>query len=124
MKRRRRRSIRPTPPSGKHWRAIWLWQSRGAQAAIALANGKHVEAFSAIALGPAGDTQQASRLAVDLGKRFAQDTIVQFDYLPMIHAAIALRSGEPGKAVEALGAAAPYELGHTNSPFTFALYPI
>ncbi len=95
-----------------------------AQAALALAHGKHVEAFSAIALGLAGDSAQASQLAGDLGKRFAQDTIVQFDYLPMIHAAIALRSGDSGRAVEALAPSAPYELGHTNSVFTFALYPV
>ena len=42
----------------------------------------------------------------------------------MIRAAIELRSGEPGKAVEALAPAAPYELGHTNSAVTFALYPV
>jgi tetratricopeptide (TPR) repeat protein len=42
----------------------------------------------------------------------------------MLRAAIALRSSEPSKAVEALAPAAPYELGHTNSAFTFALYPV
>ena len=30
----------------------------------------------------------------------------------------------PQAALEALSAAAPYELGHTNEDFTFALYPI
>jgi tetratricopeptide (TPR) repeat protein len=95
-----------------------------AQAAIAMANGKQVEAFSAIALGLAGDSAQAAQLAGDIGKRFPEDTIVQFDYLPMIHAASALRSGDAGKAVEALAAAAPYELGEANSGFTFALYPV
>jgi eukaryotic-like serine/threonine-protein kinase len=83
-----------------------------AQAALTLANGKHVEAISAIALGMVGDSAQtARRLAADLGKRFAQDTVVRFEYLPMIHAAVALRSGDAGKAVDALAAAAPYELG-------------
>ncbi len=72
----------------------------------------------------AGDSAQAARLADDLGKRFPEDTIVQFDYLPMIHAAVALRSGDAGKAVEALAAAAPYELGASNPVVTFALYPV
>ncbi len=95
-----------------------------AQAALAMANGKNVEAFSAIALGVAGDSAQAGQLAAELAKRFPEDTIVQFDYLPMIRAAIALRSSEPSKAVEALAPAAPYELGYTNGALTFALYPI
>jgi serine/threonine protein kinase/Flp pilus assembly protein TadD len=82
-----------------------------AQAALALANSKDVEAYSAIALGLAGDSAQAERLAADLGKRFPEDTIVQSQYLPMIRAAAALESGDAGKAVEALAAAAPYELG-------------
>jgi len=95
-----------------------------AQAALAMANGKNVEAYSAIALGLAGDSARAGQLAAELAKRFPEDTIVQFDYLPMIRAAIALRSGDAGEAVRALSAAAPYELGHANSAFTFALYPI
>ena len=82
-----------------------------AQAALALARGRDVEAQSAITLALAGEFAQAARLAGDLGKRFAMDTLVQSLYLPMIHAAVALRSGDGGKAVEALAAAAPYELG-------------
>ena len=39
--------------------------------------------MSAIALGLAGDSAQATRPAEDLAKRFPKDTIVQFDYLPM-----------------------------------------
>jgi eukaryotic-like serine/threonine-protein kinase len=81
---------------------------QGAQAALALANGKDVEADSAIALGLAGDSAQAERLAADLGKRFPEDTRVRLDYLPMIHASIALQSGDASKAVEALRAAVPY----------------
>jgi eukaryotic-like serine/threonine-protein kinase len=52
------------------------------QAALALSTGKDVEAISAIALGLAGDSAQARRLSADLAKRFPQDTIVQFNYLP------------------------------------------
>jgi serine/threonine protein kinase/Tfp pilus assembly protein PilF len=95
-----------------------------AQAAIAATNGKHVEAFSGITFGLAGDSAQAARLAGDLGKRFPEDTIVQFDYLPMIHAAIALRSGDGERALQALATATPYELGQLNSAFTFGLYPV
>ena len=76
-----------------------------AQAALALANGKNVEAFSALALGLAGDSAQAARLAGDLAKRFSEDTTVHFRYLPMIHASVGLRSSDSGKVVEALAAA-------------------
>jgi eukaryotic-like serine/threonine-protein kinase len=93
-----------------------------AQAALALSNGRLVEAISAIALGLIGDFAQAMRLASDLSRRFPKDTIVQLEYLPMVRAAAILGGGnaskEADKAVEALAAAAPYELG------SIALYPV
>ena len=83
-----------------------------AQAALALSTSTDIEAaVSALALGLAGDAPQATRLAADLAKRFPEDTIVQFEYLPMIHAAAALQNGSATKALEALAPAAPYELG-------------
>jgi tetratricopeptide (TPR) repeat protein len=42
----------------------------------------------------------------------------------MARSALALNSGNAQAAIEALSPAAPYELGHTNEDFTFALYPI
>ncbi len=92
-----------------------------AQAALAMSDGRNVEAGSAIALGLAGDAPQATRLAADLAKRFPEDTIVQFEYLPMIRAAVALQSGSATKALEALAPAAPYELGSIGG---VTLYPI
>jgi serine/threonine protein kinase/tetratricopeptide (TPR) repeat protein len=94
------------------------------QAALALSAGRQAEGFSGIALGLAGDSAHAEGLAADLGKRFSEDTIVKFDYLPMIQAAIALHSGDGKRAIDALAASVPYELGETNPSFTFALYPI
>jgi serine/threonine protein kinase/predicted Zn-dependent protease len=88
-----------------------------AQAAVALSTGRYVEGFSAVALGLAGDLTQAARLAGDLAKRFPEDTIVQFHYLPEIHAAVTLRTGDPAKAVEALAAAARYEPGLYSSVY-------
>jgi len=94
-----------------------------AQSGIAEINGKNAEGFSAIAFALTGDAANANRLMDDLGKRFSQDTIVQFDYLPMARAGLALRSGNAANAIEALRVASSYELGHTNNDFTFALYP-
>ncbi len=91
-----------------------------AQAALALSNGKDVEAIAAFALGLAGDAAQATRLAADLAKRFPEDTIVQSNYLPTIRAVAALQGGSASKAIEALLPAAPYELGLGGQ----ALYPV
>ena len=95
-----------------------------AQSAIAEINGKNAEGFSAIAFALTGDAANANRLIDDLGKRFSQDTFVQFDYLPMARAGLALTTGNAANAVAALTVASPYELGHTNNDFTFALYPV
>jgi tetratricopeptide (TPR) repeat protein len=93
-----------------------------AQAALAMTNGKDIEGILAIAVGLAGDSAQAARLAGDLGKRFTEDTLVQFQYLPMIQATVELRSGNAGQAVAALEGTAPYELGN-NLSMSFGLYP-
>jgi len=97
---------------------------RQAEAALALSHGKEVEALAAIALGLAGDSLQAARLADDLNQHFPEDTSVQFNLLPTVRAASALQSGNGGKAREALAAAQPYELGETTPEVSFYLYPV
>jgi DNA-binding winged helix-turn-helix (wHTH) protein/tetratricopeptide (TPR) repeat protein len=94
-----------------------------AQAAAVLSNARDVEALSAIALQMTGDSARAKRLSDDLRKRFPEDTIVQSNYLPAIHAAALLRGSDGSKATEAL-AAAPYELGGNLQTLTFVLYPV
>jgi eukaryotic-like serine/threonine-protein kinase len=89
-----------------------------------MADGREVVGFAAIALELAGEAANAQQLARDVAKRFPKDTIVQSDYLPMIHAALALRSGDGAKAIEALVPSLPYELGQCNPTFTFSLYPV
>jgi serine/threonine protein kinase/tetratricopeptide (TPR) repeat protein len=95
-----------------------------AQAALALSEGGDVKAMSAIALGLAGDSATAMRLADDLNKRLPEDTIVQFDYLPMIRAAVALHNGDAERAIAALAPAATYELGAASQNLNFVLYPV
>jgi predicted Zn-dependent protease len=95
-----------------------------AQTALSAIKGKHSEGFSAIAFALAGDTDDANRAIEDLIKGFPQNTVVQTRYLPMARSALALNSGNVLAALDALSAAVPYELGHTNEDFTFALYPI
>jgi tetratricopeptide (TPR) repeat protein len=91
-----------------------------AQAALTLSNGRDVVAISGAALGLAGDSRQASRLADDLANHFPEDTIVQFSYLPTIRAATALWSGDPRKAMDALATSVSYELG-LNPPMSLYL---
>ena len=96
-----------------------------AAAVFALSTGRDVQNGVALALAFAGDTARAELLTDDLAKRFPEDTNVQFNYLPTLRAQLALNRNDPSKAIEALKAAAPYELGTPgNSEFSLALYPI
>jgi len=67
-----------------------------------------------LALALAGDEAQAQALADDLGRRFPDDTIVQFNYLPTIRAQIALSNRDASSATQLLRTAAPYELGNVG----------
>jgi tetratricopeptide (TPR) repeat protein len=60
-------------------------------------------------------------------KRFPEDTAVRFSYLPVLRARLALDNGSSARAIEALHAAVPYELGAPSSAVHAlygALYPI
>ena len=58
-----------------------------------------------------GDSSESQRLAKDLETRFPEDTAVRFSYVPSLGALLALKQGEPAKAVELLQIAVPYDLG-------------
>jgi len=96
-----------------------------AAAALALSTGRDVQYGAALALVLARDAARAQALADDLAKRFPEDTIVQFNYLPTIRAQLALERHDSSKALEALQAAAPYELGSPGSATLnfVSLYP-
>jgi len=96
---------------------------RQARDALGLSTGKGVAALSAIVLGLGGDPE-ASRLAEDLGKRFPEDTALNYNLLPTARAATALHNGEPAKAIAALAVPSPYELGATMQTANFWLYSV
>jgi DNA-binding winged helix-turn-helix (wHTH) protein/tetratricopeptide (TPR) repeat protein len=75
------------------------------------ASGRDMDYGLALALAYAGDAGQAQALADDLGKRFPEDTIGQFNYLPTLRAKLALLRSNSQQALDSLQAAAPYELG-------------
>jgi DNA-binding winged helix-turn-helix (wHTH) protein len=89
--------------------------------ALALSSGREVEYEAALALALAGDAPRARTLADDLAKRFPEDTIVRFLFLPALQAQLALSSGRDAEAIEAIQTAAPYELGTPR--IATALYP-
>ena len=69
-------------------------------------------------------TSRAQALTADLGKRFPEDTILQFNFLPTLRAKLALNKRNASQAIEGLAPAAPYELGsHGNYGWT-ALFPV
>ena len=94
---------------------------RRATFALGRSAGRDVQYGAALALAYAGDDGRAKALTDDLGKRFPEDTIVLFNYLPTLHAQHALTQNDPSKAIEVLQAAAPYELGNVGN---IALYPV
>jgi tRNA A-37 threonylcarbamoyl transferase component Bud32/tetratricopeptide (TPR) repeat protein len=94
-----------------------------AAAALVLSTGRDVQYGAALALALTGETGRTTTLADDLGARFPVDTIVQFSFLPTLHAQIALNRTEASKVIEALQVAVPYELGDVqgNNPL-FSIY--
>ncbi len=82
-----------------------------AAATLELSAGRDVQYKAALALALTGQAARAQALADDLNKRYPEDTIVQFAELPTLHAQLALGRNDASKAIDALQAAAPYELG-------------
>jgi DNA-binding winged helix-turn-helix (wHTH) protein len=78
--------------------------------AAAVAPGKNVRSWAALALALAGENKEARKLADRLNSDFPTDTLVQNYWLPTIRAAIELSDGNSKGVAALLEAAAPYEL--------------
>ena len=92
-------------------------------AALKLSNNREVEFGAALALALSGGDDRVQSLVDDLERRFPEDTVVRFSYLPVLRARAVLNRGDAAKAIELLQAAVPYELGCSRLLFG-ALYPI
>jgi hypothetical protein len=92
-----------------------------AEMALGLSASRDVQYGAGLALALAEYSGQAQEAAVVLEKRFPEDTVVQINFLPTLRALLALKRNNPSGAIEALKAADPYELGHTE---TAPLYPV
>ena len=100
-----------------------------ASAALALASARDVEYGIALA-SALTDTSKNSQAQItkhmdDLARRFPEDTVVQFNYLPTVNAILQINSGNPARAIEILEAARPYELGSpSNISMSLSMYPV
>ena len=111
------------------WEALYGNPTRAkerAYATLSFSDGRDAEYVAALALALNGDAGGAKSLVEDLEKRFPEDTIVKYNYLPTLRAQIALTEPEgAAKAVEALAPATLYELGVSGSgTFWTSLYPV
>ena len=88
--------------------------------------GHDLQYASALAWAYAGDDERAQELTDDLGQRFPEGTVVQFNYRPTLRAKLAVSKGNASEALETLRAALPYELGRTtySSYGWTSLYPV
>jgi DNA-binding winged helix-turn-helix (wHTH) protein/Tfp pilus assembly protein PilF len=76
-------------------------RSRGRDASYSLA----------LASAYAGDTRSAQAMADDLGKKFPEDTVIRFNYLPTVRAKLAVSRSNLQQAIDMLETSAAYELG-------------
>jgi tetratricopeptide (TPR) repeat protein len=92
-----------------------------AQSALGLSKDRDVKYEAALALALIGDTANAQSLNDDFVASFPEETVVQFNYVPTLNAQLALSRNDACTAIQALQAAAPYELGEVGNT---AVYPV
>ena len=101
--------------------------SRRVTPAHGYSNGRDAEYGAALAIAFAGDSSRAQRTLGELTKRFPDDSMVKFSYVPVLRAVVALNHREPYKAIDLLQAANACELGYQGANsvgFAGSLYPI
>ena len=103
-------------------------RERGASA-LGLSTSRDVQYGVSLALSFIEDASREQarieKLADNLAKRFPEDTVVRFNYLPTLRAQLAISRNDASKAIDALQTAAPYELGLTSYVgFSGTLYPV
>ena len=111
------------------WEALFGFAAEAREhshAALSGWSGRDVEYGAALGLALANNAPgQQTNLADDLAKRFPDDTLVRFNYLPTLRAQIALNRDQPSQAIEVLQASVPYELGTLEAyGFPQALLPV
>jgi serine/threonine protein kinase len=96
---------------------------QGIAAALALAPGRDVKIWAAIALARAGEGSRATGLLKELEKTYPSNTLLKLYWLPTANAAVELGQSNSSRALVFLEAAAPYELGSPPPLQLGTLYP-
>jgi serine/threonine protein kinase/tetratricopeptide (TPR) repeat protein len=86
-------------------------KARESAASAALQRDRDSLEPAAIALAMAGDFSRAQAITEELARRFPNDTLLHQVTIPMVLAFIELERKAPEKAIQALQATTPYELG-------------
>jgi eukaryotic-like serine/threonine-protein kinase len=81
--------------------------------ALSASRGRGTLVSAGRALALAGEARDAEAIAQELVRQYPTDTLINAVALPSIRAAIAMNQGNPGKAIELLQSATPYEFGTT-----------
>ena len=109
------------------WLGNFSQAKQAAHTAMQIVPSREVQYGAALAFGLAGETATAQKITHNLASEYPQDTCVQFNYLPVLRARLALSRADSLSALEALQIAAPYEDGITwsvASGLFGAMYPV
>jgi eukaryotic-like serine/threonine-protein kinase len=96
-------------------------------AALALAHSsaRDVQFVVGLTFALVGEKEKAAEVADLLKRRYPEDTVAKFNYLPTIYAAIALDDSDSARAIEFLKAASPDELGLAGgTSYSTYMYPV
>jgi predicted Zn-dependent protease len=83
--------------------------TKGAAAALAISRSRDVVYWAARTLALAGEANKAETLMAELAKRRPLDVWVQYVQAPEVRAINEINRGNPGKAIELLQVATPYD---------------
>ena len=89
--------------------------------ALALAPGRNVKVVASLALARTGETAQSKTILEALEKSDPTNTYLKVYWFPVLEASIAMAQQAPDRAIVALEASLPYELG--GPPPGIAMYP-
>jgi eukaryotic-like serine/threonine-protein kinase len=90
--------------------------------ALSLSPGLYVRIIAALALARAGEISQSRSILDALEKSEPSNTVLKVYWFPVIEASIAMAQQAPDKAIVALEASLPYELGGPP-PGNLTIYP-
>jgi eukaryotic-like serine/threonine-protein kinase len=82
--------------------------------ALERSRGRDVQYGVALTFAFEGDDARAEALSRELARKYPEDTLAQFNYLPALRGKLALNRRNAPEALAILRAATPYELGSTR----------